>query len=258
MTEIEIAPPTAEAAPLSPEDNRYAICAKADRIQGWLEPQAARRSVDILRWQDAQGITGNLLEIGVFCGRYFSILLHGAMRQGDMVLGVDTFQFSKPERVAQEMREALGEAAVDRMKLQRCNSLELTAHSVHAAIGTPRFISLDGAHDVGTVHTDLELAAAVIATDGMVAVNDVLNPLSPGVNEAVNRFLMQPRRLVPVAFIGNKLFLANRARAGRTRDALEDMIRAGGDPAAQAFALRAEGGRHHVQQPFHGYPVLIS
>ena len=252
MSEIDLAPPPHGT------ENRYAVCVKSAGITGWLDQQVARRTVDILRWQDANGITGNLMEIGVYCGRYFALLLHAALRQGNSVLGVDTFAFSNPERVEAEMRDVLGPAALAHMRLHRCNSAELLPEAVLDSIGRPRFLSLDGAHDMGTVYADLELAAAVLDTDGVIAANDVLNPLSPGVNEALNRFLMRPRRVVPVAFIGNKLFLAHRARASQYRAALEDILLQGGDAAAEAFATRARAGRHQIEQPFHGHPVLIS
>jgi len=238
-------------------ENRYAICAKSAEIHGWLDPFAARRTVDILRWQDAQGIRGDLLEIGVLCGKYFAILLHAAMRSDDIVTGIDTFQYAKPDRVYHEMGKALGPHARAHMALQQCNSLELSADAVIAGIGRPRFISLDGAHDADTVHADLEIATAVLGNDGLIALNDVLNPLSPGVNEAINRFLMQPRRVVPVAFIANKLFLSHRARAAVYRAAIEAMIVEGGGPEAEDFASRARHGRHHVEQQFHGQPCLI-
>ena len=252
MSETELAPPRRKT------ENRYAICVKAAGIPGWLDPQVARRTVDILRWQDANGITGNLMEIGVYCGQYFALLLHAALRRGDDVLGIDTFAFSRPERVEAEMRDVLGPAALAHVRLSKCDSAELLPEAVLDSISRPRFLSLDGAHDMGTVYADLELGAAVMDTAGLIALNDVLNPLSPGVNEALNRFLLRPRRVVPVAFIGNKLFLAHRARADQYRAALEDILQNGGDTAAEAFLARAKAGRHQIEQPFHGHPVLIS
>ena len=258
MSDIDLCTPDAALPSTQDSENRYAICQRVTKIPGWLDPQIARRSVDILRWQDEQEISGNMMEIGVFCGRYFAILLHAAMRLGNEVLGVDTFEFSKPARVENEMRTALGEAASNHMILRQCNSAELTPEDVTQAIGRPRLISVDGGHAMETVYGDLELAAAILSTGGLIAANDVLNPLSPGVNEAVNRFLMQPRRVVPIAFLGNKLFLAHRARAADYQAALEEIILEGDDQMAEQFALRAQSGRHHVEQPFHGHPVLIS
>jgi hypothetical protein len=57
------------------------------------------------------------------------------------------------------------------------------------------------------------LAEEVISKEGMVAIDDFLNPAAFGVNEAVNQFFLQPRNLVPWAYLPNKLFLARPAWA---------------------------------------------
>ena len=237
--------------------DRYAICKKAEAIHGWLEPAAARRTVDILRWQETQAAPGNLMEIGVMCGKYFALLLDSALRRDDTVLGVDTFQYSRTARVDREMKGVFGKRAAGRYRLWERMSSTLTPDEVLAAIGQPRFISIDGAHDMENVFGDLELADAILPPHGIVSADDFLNPLTLGVNEAVNAFLSRPRRMVPVAFIANKLFLAHRAGADDARHAIEDMFRQGGDASADAFTARAGHGRHHVEQPLHGHPVLI-
>ncbi len=63
-------------------------------LQGWLLPQAAIRTLDLLDWQVANRVRGGLLEIGVFCGKYFSLLLHSANAAKEKILGVDTFEFA--------------------------------------------------------------------------------------------------------------------------------------------------------------------
>ncbi|MEM9318998.1 MAG: class I SAM-dependent methyltransferase [Pseudomonadota bacterium] len=238
-------------------EGRFDICAKAAEIHGWLEPVTARRTVDILRWQEASGITGNLLEVGVMCGKYFSLLVDSALRQRNQVLGIDTFQYTNTARVDREMEKALGASAKDAYTLWECMSSMVSAQDILDQIGQPRFISVDGAHDYENVYNDMEMADALLAPNGIVAADDFLNPLTLGVNQAVNAFLSRPRRMVPVAFIGNKLFLAHRSEADGYRAAIEDIFRAGSDEAATGFINRASHGRHHIEQPLHGHPVLI-
>ena len=43
-----------------------------DQIQGMLFPLAARQTLDLLDFQEANEIKGGVLEIGVFCGKSIS------------------------------------------------------------------------------------------------------------------------------------------------------------------------------------------
>jgi hypothetical protein len=236
----------------------YEICTKVEAIPGWLHTVTARRTIDILAWQGDVGIEGNLMEIGVYCGRYFSILLDSAQARGNTVLGVDTFQFAPVERVAEEMRKALGEDAASSYELWQGDSSRISAGEILARIGRPRFISIDGAHDFASVYHDMQLAETVLSADGVIAADDFLNPLTLGVNQAINQFLSTPRVVVPVAYIANKLFLAHRSRADEYRRAIEEMIMKADDPESVNFREQIKHGRHHIEQFFHGHAVLIS
>jgi hypothetical protein len=70
------------------------------KVKGRLNDYAAIRTIELLHWQEARGMSGPVLEIGVFAGRYFSILLRSAIRTGSVAVGVDTFQWvPQPVRV---------------------------------------------------------------------------------------------------------------------------------------------------------------
>lgn len=231
---------------------------KVEKIQGWLNPAAGRRTQDILEWQAAQGIKGNLFEIGVFCGKYFALLLESAIKHDGKVLGVDTFQFTSTERVDQEMDKLFGADAKDRYTLMKRASSTLTSEPVRKAIGRPRFISIDGAHDYENVFRDLEFCEDLVAPNGIISVDDFLNPLTLGVNQAVNAFYQKPRKVVPVAYVSNKLFLAHASHEDRYRKAFEQAIMKGDDPQSKHFRAMIEKGRDHVAQPFYGHEVLLS
>lgn len=235
----------------------HGLVDKVDEIQGWLKRPAALRTVDILNWQTARAIDGPLLEIGVFCGKYFSLLVAAAMDGGTQALGIDTFQYAPPSRVETELKMLFGDAAADHVTLWPRSSAAVTPEDILTAIGKPRFISVDGAHDYPNVYRDLVLCEQVLAADGLVAVDDFLNPLAIGVNQAVNHFLGVPRRLVPVAYVANKLFLAHCARDADYRTALEEIMAAGSDPMSAKFRDRARGGRHHIEQDFYGHKVIL-
>ena len=116
-----------------------------DPIQGWVFPLTAVRTLDLLEWQETNNVRGGLFEIGVFCGKYFSLLLHSGNAAGETVLGVDTFEFAPLPQVM----DLLGRNEVDisRVQMIERRSTEVTAAEVLRRLGGPaRFISIDGSH----------------------------------------------------------------------------------------------------------------
>lgn len=239
-------------------ENDYELYTKIEAVQGWLHKVTAHRTIDILAWQVENGIAGNLMEIGVFCGRYFSILVNSAKSANNKVLGMDTFQFAPQQRVVDELDNIFGKGINEYYELWEGYSTRIDTHRIVNAIGYPRFISVDGAHDYENVYRDLVLVEQIISPDGIIAADDFLNPLTLGVNQAINAFLSTPRAVVPVAYISNKLFLAHRSRADDYRVAIEAMILEADDPQSANFREQIKHGRHHVEQDYWGHKVLIS
>ena len=235
----------------------YILYQRIKSVPGWLNEVTAHRTIDILTWQEESDIAGNLLEIGVFCGRYFSILLNSGRRTGSTVLGIDTFQFVSQEQVISTISSLFGDD-VGQFTLWNGDSSRIQAGEIIHEIGRPRFVSIDGAHDFESVFQDLVLVDQILSPDGIVAADDALNPLTLGVNQAINVFLSTPRNMVPVAYIANKLFLSHRSRADDYRQAIEALIIAADDPQSANFRKQMTNGRHHIEQIFWGHKVLIS
>lgn len=181
------------------------------KVPGWLFDYTAARTMDLLRWQEEQKKEGSLLEIGVFAGRYFSILARSALRTGSRIVGVDTFQFVSEQELHEQHLRFILELHPDVVFLAR-PSTAVTAQTLLAVLELPaRFISIDGSHEAADVHWDLRLAEELLAPDGIVAVDDFLNPLTMGVGEGVHRFFSVPRALAPFGYVVNKLFLCRPA-----------------------------------------------
>lgn len=229
-----------------------------EKIAGWLNPMTGHRTIDLLNWQVESGIEGNLFEIGVFCGKYFSLLVDSAAKNGDHVLGVDTFEFAPTARVNKELKALFNKDVTGSYTLWKRPSSALQQMPVRGKIGLPRFISIDGAHDYENVYRDLEFCDALVGSKGVIAVDDFLNPLTLGVNQAVNAFFARPRNVVPVAYISNKLFLAHASYQTEYRAAFEKFIVEGDDPQSEHFRKMVAKDRSHVEQPFFGHKVLLS
>jgi len=138
-------------------------------------------------------------------------------------------------------------------------STDLDASSLRSYLAeTPRFISVDGSHERNDVFWDLGLAEQVIAPAGVVAVDDFINPVALGVNEAVHLFFAQPRRLVPWAYIENKLFLCQSQWSHHYRQMLEDKVMHDDvERHSKVFQDHVKLGRGLVEQRLWGSPLLI-
>lgn len=226
-------------------------------LEGWLTDDDAAVTADLLRAQEAWEGDAPLVEIGVYCGKYLSLLMASAARTHSRVLGIDTFQFKDLATVTDGLA-ALVPDLMPRLTLHPGSSRELTADSFLRMLGRPaRFISVDGSHEHPDVLHDLRLADATLAAGGLVAVDDFLNPVAIGVNRAVNAFLESTPDLVGVACGPNKLFLARPQEAARYRQHLERHLLETSAARGQLFRDRLATWRGLVEQDFFGSPLLL-
>lgn len=239
-----------------------------DQIEGWLDRFTAKRTFDLLLAQERAGVDGALYEVGLYHGKYFSLLIDSGIRCGSRIVGVDTFDYV-PEpafRAGLEqllsayfgVNTTLGSFDVHLLGLP---SSDIGAADLLSKLGgQARFISVDGSHEYTDVLWDLTTAREVLVPGGIIAVDDYLHPVSLGVTAATDRFLMQYDDLAPFAYIANKLFLARPGWADRYRRAMEASIVADeDDPKSGAFRAQLEAGalaRVNIEATYAGYRVL--
>ncbi len=106
----------------------------------------------VIRRQTALGMTGDLLEIGTFEGRFF---------------------------VAMALLLRPGEHAS--YAAWKADTRTIAPADLRARLpgGAARFIHVDGEHDAECLTRDLELAHAVLHADGVIAIDDMLHPGYP-------------------------------------------------------------------------------
>lgn len=194
----------------------------------------------------------------MLCGRYFSILLRSAARAGSRALGIDLFHDHPIAEVWHYLEPALAGNRAN-VHLLQTYSTDLDASSLLShLVDRARFISIDGSHECNDVFWDLCLAEQVIAPGGIIAVDDFINPVTLGVNEAVHLFFAQPRRLVPWAYVENKLFLCQAQWAHQYRAMLEDTVMHDNvERHSGVFREHVKLGRGLVEQRLWGNPLLI-
>ena len=188
------------------------LTASVERIPGWLHNEAALLTAHLAGAQRALGIAGPTLEIGVFKGKYLSVL-YKLSRPDEIVVGVDLFVGSASvmldvHRVRSNIKAACGDHA--RLKVVVADSLQLTSERLSDEVnGTPfRFISIDGGHTRELVLHDLEVAYPLLQAGGIMALDDAFNFTTPGVAEGIAEFFFRHTpALAPFAVCYNKLFV---------------------------------------------------
>jgi peptidoglycan/xylan/chitin deacetylase (PgdA/CDA1 family) len=188
------------------------IATRVEPIPGWLCPEAALLTAHLAGAQHVMQVVGPTLEIGVYKGKYLSVL-YEVSRHDEIVVGVDLFiGASNAEDVVTLVRSNIAAACGDasRLKIVVADSMQLTSDRLLAeAGGKPfRFVSIDGGHTAEVVSHDLETAYHALCEGGIMALDDIFNPGVPGVVEGIAEFFLRRKpALAPFAYCYNKLFV---------------------------------------------------
>ncbi len=187
-------------------------------VEGWLSPTTATMIATLLLAQTAQGVAGDVCEIGVHHGRLFLILAN-AIASGETAVAVDVFG----DQEKNVDRSGLGNRAVfeanaaryapgARIDIVQESSLDLqTAGFLQRRF---RFVSIDGGHTAAATCNDLWIAEKTLTGQGIAALDDILSAHWTGVITGLVRYLAEGGTLQPFALVPNKLFLAPREGAG--------------------------------------------
>lgn len=232
-------------------------------IPGWLDDFTARCAMELLDAQAANGLSGSLLEIGVYGGRFCSILARAALSDGSHLVGIDPFEHFRLEDVEQTLLKAqqfAQQEAKAKPSLIPGLSENWTADRLLSTLGErARFVHIDGSHDREDVLWDLDMCDKVLAPHGIIAIDDFFNPLCLGVMEATFQFFQgQPRLAVPLAVVPGKLLLCGRKHADFYKQKLSDFASEDLDfPQTEQFRARVKSPSSGVFQHFCGSDILV-
>lgn len=210
---------------------REFLGSRVEPIPGWLHVEAALLTAHLSRVQQALRIKGDMLEIGVFKGKYLAVL-YKASAADESVVGVDLFVAADDAaKTADSVRANIAAACggATRLKVIIADSLKLTASGLRAqsACDWFRFISIDGGHTKELVFHDLDLASSLLPEGGIIALDDAFNHTTPGVIEGITEFFFRNKpSLAPFAHCYNKLFVTTPGHHGRYLQATLDFVAA--------------------------------
>lgn len=234
------------------------------RIGGWLHRPALEATLLLADLQRAHLAPAPVCEIGVWEGRYLTLLSH-LPATPQRVVAIDplvhlTGRDDHYARLAANL--AAYARRPDLVTLLERDSKTVTAAEALAALGAPcQFVSIDGDHTVAGVLNDLRLAEAITAPGGIVALDDVPNFACPGVTEAVVRHgLNDAHQLAPFLLVANKLFLTQRRYCEVYRRQLLARVAAGqaGDWGRRIASHRDEMRTLNVPVLFMGQELLVA
>ena len=228
-------------------------------IQGWLADITAASTCVLLKHQDGLSTAGGFVEIGVYGGRYLTLLARHAARAGSTVLGVDPYHHFTEQQVEATIRGALPGAAVP-LVLHKGSSQDVTTEDLRRLLGGPaRLVHIDGSHDGPEVQWDIEVSEPLLTPSGMMVLDDIFSARDIGVTEAFFRYqILSPRPLAPIAYVANKLFLCRQPHAAGYRAALEAFYMADTDhPQTVQFRDFLKMHRRMIETELCGRPYLV-
>jgi hypothetical protein len=182
------------------------------RIPGWLQPVDAALFAAILLHQRSDQLAGGLAEIGVYFGRSF-VLMAQTLGPGERAFAADLFEQgpwvpSQPLQL-REFRRHLQRFGVpaDAVCAVVGRSEKLRPADVWDAVGSVRFFSVDGGHELAPVTHDLNLARGTLAPHGVLAIDDAFNSEWPEVTVATIDWLRANQDYLPFAATQGKLYV---------------------------------------------------
>jgi predicted O-methyltransferase YrrM len=158
-----------------------------EQVRGMSSRFAAAICGHLIRRQSALGISGELVEIGTFEGRFFIAMALG-LAPGEKALGIDRFDWPDAGVESRFTANCAAHGIVrDRYLSWKTDSREITSGELRKKLGARpvRFVHIDSHHSRECLTNDLELIDPVLHRSGIICLDDMLHPGYPMVITAV-------------------------------------------------------------------------
>jgi len=169
-------------------------------VEGMMTSSAARAMIFLLETQEAWGVSGDIFETGVYKGKSASVLCHYA-RPSETVVLVDAHYQEHTQHLT-----ALFENIVFVQAMSE--KLPETYRGLAGHEANVRIFHADGSHRYTNVQNDMRLAERLLGDDGVLVLDDFLNPHFGQVQAAAHAFLNERPGVFSFFLVGaNKAFL---------------------------------------------------
>jgi hypothetical protein len=188
---------------------------RLQKVPGWFTPLDQMLFGWFLVWQSSQGLSGDLVELGVYKGKSAILLGANLQRHEDLIV---CDLFGRPGREAdiganasQFYRDRLCRHDFESNYLSFLGTLprivEGPSSSIleHVQAGSARLVHIDAAHRYANVLQDISSARTMLRPDGMVVLDDFRTAHTPGVAAAVWGSVLRGD-LVPICVSESKFY----------------------------------------------------
>ena len=183
------------------------------RIKGWLFKADTLCLWYIDSLQKANGVHGDLCEIGVYHGKSL-LLMANFRRPEETIYGFDDFADEK-DRIVRETLESYA-YSTEQVELIAGDTQKLDAEKLKSTISAPiRYLHVDGGHTYDECMHDLVSFAPLLGRGAVIVVDDYYDREYPGVTSAVNAYCRsrEGRAFRPFLVGQNKLYLCRTSMA---------------------------------------------
>lgn len=203
--------------------NAY-VNGQVETVNGWLGDVDMFAIKAIGAWQAAQGVVGDLAEIGVHHGKLYFIL--ALLRQEpEKALAIDLYEDDSMNVGAHARRDIMLFKNADRLgipisdaEIWKVDSTTITPEQIAAKVSNVRIFSVDGGHEYHHVAADLRTAASILDERGVIIIDDFFGKGWPDVTVAAIHMLTEYEgELQPFLITHTKLYVCRKEVAADYR-----------------------------------------
>jgi hypothetical protein len=183
-------------------------------VPGWFPPLDQMLFTWFLERQQKQGMSGDLLELGVYMGKS-AILLGHHLQGGEKFTVCDLFEGDAPDEAnkaeSTKSYASLTQQAFERNYLSFHDTLPTVIAAPSSVVpdqvapDTCRFVHVDASHLYEHVYGDIGAAHDILMPEGIVVLDDFRSEHTPGVSVAAWEAVLN-RGLRPVCLSTQKLY----------------------------------------------------
>ena len=173
------------------------------RVSGMSSRFAAAICGHVVRRQTELGVSGDIVEIGTFEGRFFIAMALG-LAQGERAFGIDRFDWPDAGLHDRFLANcAAAGLARECVTAWKGDTRTLPVDGLRSTLGVrpARLIHIDGEHSAECLRHDLQLAHAVLHPSGVIVLDDMLHPGYPTLIVTVLEYLKQYPEMVVVCIV---------------------------------------------------------
>lgn len=162
-----------------------------EQVLGMSSRFAAAICGHLIQRQSALGISGDVVEIGTFEGRFFIAMALG-LAADEKALGIDVFDWPDAGVLDRFLANCETHRLLrDRFTAWKANSSLISVAELRDTLANskPRFFHIDGDHSYQSLSNDLALADALLHPQGIICIDDMLHPGYPMLVTAVLDYL---------------------------------------------------------------------